>query len=55
MITAQSDSGVHVNQITAQVSSRGFNAGDIKNAINNLSNEGHIYSTIDENNFQYAE
>lgn len=56
MITkAQSDSGVHVNQITAQVSSQGFNAGDIKNAINNLSNEGHIYSTIDENNFQYAE
>lgn len=52
---AQSDSGVHVNQITVQVSSQGFNAGDIKNAINNLSNEGHIYSTIDENNFQYAE
>ena len=46
---------MHVNQITAQALEQGFNAGDINNAINNLSNEGRIYSTIDENNFQYAE
>lgn len=49
---ARSDNGVHISQITAWC--RGYNAGDIKNAINDLSNEGHIYSTIDENNFQFA-
>jgi len=52
---ANNDEGVHVNQITVQVSAHGYNAGDIKNEINNLNNEGHIYSTIDENNFQYVE
>ena len=30
-----------------------YNAGDIETAINNLSNEGHIYPTI-ENHFQYT-
>ena len=53
---ANSGSGIHVNDIVAQVSSKGgHSAADIKNAINNLSNEGHIYSTIDENHYQYAE
>lgn len=53
--SANADAGVHVDAITAQVTQQGYNAGDIKNAINNLSNEGHIYSTVDENNYQYAE
>lgn len=54
-IIANNNEGAHVNQITARVSEHGYRAGDIKNAINNLCNEGHIYNTIDENNFQYAE
>ena len=53
---ANSGSGIHVNDIVAQVSSKGgYSAAEIKNVINNLSNEGHIYSTIDENHYQYAE
>ena len=52
---ANADAGVHVNQITEMVTQQGYTAGDIKMAINNLSNEGHIYSTVDENNYQYAE
>lgn len=54
---AQSDSGVHINQIIDQVllsCSQRFSTYEIKNAIVNLSNEGHIYSTIDEYNYQYA-
>ena len=50
---ANNNEGVHVNQITARVSEHGYRAGDIKNAINNLSNEGHIYPTF-ENHFQYT-
>ena len=53
--TATANSGIHVDQIIQQVASQGYSAGEIKNVINNLSNEGHIYSTIDENHFQYAE
>ena len=53
--SANADAGMHVDAITAQVTLQGYNAGDIKNAINHLSNEGHIYSTVDENHFQYAE
>mmetsp|Transcript_10277 Transcript_10277/g.21701 ORF Transcript_10277/g.21701 Transcript_10277/m.21701 type:complete len:275 (+) Transcript_10277:71-895(+) len=49
------DSGVHVNDIEAQVSSQGFSSADIKGAISYLQNEGHIYSTIDEQHVQYAE
>jgi hypothetical protein len=52
---ANAGSGIHVDQIIQQVASQGFSAGEIKNVISNLSNEGHIYSTIDENHFQYAE
>ena len=54
-IIAQSDTGVHINQITGELSTQGYSAGDIRNAINDLSNEGHIYSTIDEDHYQYAE
>ena len=54
-MTANNDAGVHVNQITEVVTPQGYSAGDIKMAINDLSNEGHIYSTVDENNYQYAQ
>jgi len=52
---ASQDGGVHVDQITAGISSQGFTSADVMNAVNYLSNEGHIYSTIDELHFQYAE
>ena len=54
-IPAYNDAGAHVNQITEVVTPQGYSAGDIKMAINELSNEGHIYSTVDENNYQYAQ
>ena len=47
------DSGVHINNIIASV--QGYSEGEVRSAINVLSNEGLIYSTIDEDNFQYAE
>lgn len=54
-ISASNDGGVHVDQIAAGISSQGFSSDDVMNAVNYLSNEGHIYSTIDELHFQYAE
>mmetsp|Transcript_20567 Transcript_20567/g.44156 ORF Transcript_20567/g.44156 Transcript_20567/m.44156 type:complete len:228 (-) Transcript_20567:254-937(-) len=51
---ANSDCGVHINDIASRVSAQGFSEGNIKNAIQDLSNEGHIYSTIDEFHVQYA-
>ena len=52
---ANEGSGIHVNAIISQLTSKGYSAGEIKESINTLSNEGLIYSTIDENHFQYAE
>lgn len=48
-------SGVHINRIIADVSALGFNAGDIKDAINYLRNEEDslVYTTIDENTFAH--
>jgi len=51
---ANQDGGVHVDTIKAEVSSQGYSEGDITRAISDLSNEGHIYSTIDDLHFQYA-
>jgi len=44
-----------VSSIIQQVAPQGYSEQDIRIAIGNLSNEGHIYSTIDEDNYQYAE
>ena len=46
-------SGVHINRIIADVSALGFNAGDIKDAINYLRNDNDslVYTTVDENTF----
>jgi hypothetical protein len=48
-------SGIHVNTIIGELTTQGYSAAEIKDSINTLSNEGLIYSTIDENHFQYAE
>jgi len=47
--------GISVNDIKQQLSGRGFGDADISNALLNLSNEGLIYSTIDENHYSYAQ
>jgi len=52
---AQSDTGVNVGDINNQLAGQGYSEKDVRNAINDLSNEGHIYSTIDEEHYQYAE
>jgi len=49
-----SDTGINVNEIKQQLSGRGFSDADILNAITSLSTEGHIYSTIDEEHYQFA-
>ena len=51
---ANADSGVHVNGVISSVSPQGYSTSDIMKAITNLSNEGLIYSTIDDFNYQYA-
>ena len=55
LYAANVDVGVHVDQIKQQVTQQGYTAGDIKMAINHLSNKLYIYSTVDENHYQYAE
>ena len=54
ILLAYNESGVHVNGIIRQLQSEGYTTGDIKNAITYQASEGHIYSTIDEEHYQYA-
>ena len=49
------ESGAHVDEVVVQVSQKGFSEMDIRNSVTYLSNEGLIYSTIDEDHYQYAE
>ena len=46
---------IHVNAVVGQLSQKGFSEADIMSSIEHLDNEGHIYSTIDEDHYQYAE
>lgn len=46
--------GVHVDRIKEVVAGQGFSDRDVEQAVSELSNEGHIYSTIDENHYHYA-
>lgn len=52
---AQNDTGVNIHTIVQDLASQGYSEGEVRNAVSHLSNEGHIYSTIDENHFQFAE
>lgn len=49
------ESGAHVDEVVVRVSQKGFSEMDIRNSVTYLSNEGLIYSTIDEDHYQYAE
>jgi replication factor A2 len=51
---ANSESGIHVEQIKAALAGQGFGGGEVMQAVSDLSNEGHIYSTIDENHYLFA-
>jgi hypothetical protein len=54
-LPAHNDVGVYINTIVADLVSQGYTEGEVRSAVRYLSNEGHIYSTIDENHFQFAE
>lgn len=45
---------MHVEAIKGALAGQGFSGSDVMKAVSDLSNEGHIYSTIDENHYQYA-
>ncbi|EJK52437.1 hypothetical protein THAOC_28285 [Thalassiosira oceanica] len=47
--------GKHIDDIVGQLSKKGYSEMDVRNAIAYLSNEGHIYSTIDEDHYKFAE
>ncbi|EJK72901.1 hypothetical protein THAOC_05521 [Thalassiosira oceanica] len=47
--------GMHVNDIVGQASQEGFSEVVIRSAMTNLVNEWRIYSTVDEDHYQYAE
>jgi len=49
------DTGANIMEIINSLQSNGYSEGDVRTAIENLSNEGMIYSTIDEAHFQVAE
>jgi len=45
------DQGVHVNEVVAQVNGR-FTEPQVREAVEHLVNEGHLYSTIDDDHFK---
>ena len=54
-LLANVDTGANIMEIINSLQSNGYSEGEIRNAIESLSNEGMIYSTIDEAHFQVAE
>ncbi|KAL7439211.1 hypothetical protein ACHAXM_006625 [Skeletonema potamos] len=52
---AQTDEGIHINTIVLALQGQGFSGQEISSAVGCLSNEGHLYTTIDEEHYQYAE
>jgi len=52
---AENDTGVNISMIIEDLAPQGYSAGEVRTALNNLSNEGHVYSTIDEDHFSFAE
>jgi len=45
------DQGMHVEQVSNTLGQK-FNIGQIRNAVDFLVNEGHLYSTIDDNHYK---
>jgi hypothetical protein len=53
--TGDSDTGAHLNEITASLRVDGFSDVEVRGALTRLMNEGLVYSTIDEYHFALAE
>ena len=47
--------GANISDIINSLQSNGYSEGEVRTAIENLSNDGVIYSTIDEAHFMVAE
>ncbi|GKY94133.1 hypothetical protein MPSEU_000379400 [Mayamaea pseudoterrestris] len=50
----QSEAGANLHQCVQALAMHGHSEGEIRKTIDTLNNEGHIYSTIDDNNFKAA-
>ena len=49
------DTGANISDIINSLQSKlGYSEGEVRTAIENLSNQGMIYSTIDEDHFDVA-
>ena len=56
VVSAQSEDGVNVLDIVAELALEGsHHEVECRAALNHLMNEGHIYSTIDDDHFQWSE
>lgn len=53
--TGDSDTGAHLNEITASLRVDGFSDVEVRSALTRLMNDGLVYSTIDEYHFALAE
>eukprot|EP00573_Skeletonema_grethae_P005118 CAMPEP_0201694494 /NCGR_PEP_ID=MMETSP0578-20130828/6743_1 /ASSEMBLY_ACC=CAM_ASM_000663 /TAXON_ID=267565 /ORGANISM="Skeletonema grethea, Strain CCMP 1804" /LENGTH=473 /DNA_ID=CAMNT_0048180181 /DNA_START=49 /DNA_END=1470 /DNA_ORIENTATION=- len=53
--TGDSDTGAHVNEIYASLRADGFSEVEVSSALTRLSNEGFVYTTIDDNHFNLAD
>ena len=51
----ESDHGVDIHDIIRDLASQGYSEQEVRGAMENLANEGHVYSTIDENHFAVSE
>jgi replication factor A2 len=50
----ETEAGANLQQCIQSLTMAGHSEGAIRKAIDDLNNEGHIYSTIDDNNFKAA-
>ncbi|KAF8580613.1 replication protein A, subunit RPA32 [Ramaria rubella] len=48
------EEGIHLNNISGKLSSESFDAGSISQALDRLMDDGHVFTTIDDNHFQIA-
>jgi replication factor A2 len=51
---AMSEAGANIQQCVDALTMQGHSEGAIRKAIDDLNNEGHIYSTVDDHNFKTA-
>ena len=55
-LLAQAEDGVYFLDLVAEISMEGiYQERDFRAALNVLLNEGHVYTTIDDDHFQWSE